>query len=41
MWRLYVLIVLLVMAVACGVAITGRIDVGEQQPRSPCPQAEP
>jgi hypothetical protein len=34
-----ILVVLLaLLAMACGVAITGRIDVGEEQPRTPCPQ---
>jgi hypothetical protein len=38
---LMITLVLAVLAIACGVAIEGRIDVGERHPRTPCPQAEP
>jgi len=43
--RLLLIAILAVLLVACGVAIQGRIDVGEDvgkpQAQTPCPQEQP
>jgi hypothetical protein len=39
MWRLCMIIVVVAITIACGVAVSGRIDVGERA-ATPCPQTE-
>jgi len=38
--RLVVIVLIALLALACGIAIEGRIDVGERT-ESPCPQGNP